>query len=880
MSKALIEFKNFLKATKAQLTEYEKKLSKIILDNFLEIEAVGSHGGRRGRLIADLVTKFGDSMQDELVLDEIDTQAVEGQFVRLSKLIVKNFRGFSDEYTLEFKNPYTFVYGPNGTGKSSLCEALEYSLLGTIHEAEVKRIDLASYIKNANTGKVDHPVLIGIDTNGNENEIEPRPHENEFCFIERARIDGFSRVSANTPQAQQQRLAALFGLEDFNTFVTNFNEHFDNYLDCMGKKAEQLSQKEKEITAYNKFLESIPKKREEIETQVGLLLVKFPETKTIEELKEKISGNEEKQGVIQKNNEEIAKLGTLKHKQDPGIDKVLDCTYQLDSLIKEHTGAQESLKNYKEELSLKDLYVAILRNKDKFKERCPACESELYREGELVVPVDPFSNAKKKVEEFEKAIKLENRVSEIDKQIQTSLTFLETRFPQMTTLAESINFPEKDVVDALNQQFLKDKLNEQRLSDAIATIIYHKDVFSSLKEHFTEYNKKANETEGHIKDLEAENQEFDGILDQISTINATIKSINEHEQAAIQALIKFKQVNKELIEQVEQEKSIIDRNNQYNEAYVSLKMCLENYNRQLPSALAANLNTKALEFYNAINRYDHPSDLLEGLKLPENAGNKIKIRFKEGQELDALHVLSEGHIRCLGLSILLAKNVQENLPIVIFDDVVNAIDDEHRRGIVETILEHQDIRDKQLIITTHGEEFVKQLENNISIKEYSKKVTRIDFLEPTEPKKISIKLDLTRNYLIVAQQRLQEGQVRDSLANGRRAFESLLNILWKRIAKRYNVQLTVAMRLPGRPPELMSIAQSLRSFITKNEIETYYTVVSLLEKMLGNDKKYSVEWNYLNKGTHDEEREEEFDKTVVRDILAVLEEIDNIIMGK
>ncbi|MGF3860388.1 AAA family ATPase [Salmonella enterica] len=31
------------------------------------------------------------------------------------------------------------IYGPNGTGKSSFCEALEYTLLGNVAEAESKR---------------------------------------------------------------------------------------------------------------------------------------------------------------------------------------------------------------------------------------------------------------------------------------------------------------------------------------------------------------------------------------------------------------------------------------------------------------------------------------------------------------------------------------------------------------------------------------------------------------------------------------------------------------------------------------------------------------------------------------------------------------------
>lgn len=40
---------------------------------------------------------------------------------------------------------------------------------------------------------------------------------------------------------------------------------------------------------------------------------------------------------------------------------------------------------------------------------------------------------------------------------------------------------------------------------------------------------------------------------------------------------------------------------------------------------------------------------------------------------------------------------------------------------------------------------------------------------------------------------------------------------------------------------------------------------------------HSLEWNYLNKGTHDEDREQEFDCHVVKEILILLNEIDNSI---
>lgn len=64
---------------------------------------------------------------------------------------------------------------------------------------------------------------------------------------------------------------------------------------------------------------------------------------------------------------------------------------------------------------------------------------------------------------------------------------------------------------------------------------------------------------------------------------------------------------------------------------------------------------------------------------------------------DALIVFSEGHIKCLGLAILLAKNIAQGCPVVIFDDVVNAIDDD-RDGIWRTFFEDGLLDGKQVIL--------------------------------------------------------------------------------------------------------------------------------------------------------------------------------------
>lgn len=234
----------------------------------------------------------------------------------------------------------------------------------------------------------------------------------------------------------------------------------------------------------------------------------------------------------------------------------------------------------------------------------------------------------------------------------------------------------------------------------------------------------------------------------------------------------------------------------------------------------------------------------------------------------------EGHIRCLGLAILLAKIIRDNLPFLIFDDVVNSIDDEHRGAIIDLILNPEEIGKRQLIITTHGEDFVKRLENAVPMSKYHETVTRIDFLVPLSAKKITVKLDSPRHYLVVAKQSYEEGRMRDSLSYVRKSFEELLNRLWKKIAaKKLSAQISVGMRGPGSP-DLMSLAVGLHQFLRKKDVTLFQDVLPFLGEILGQEEKHKIEWSYLNKGTHEEDQAEEFDAAVVRHMLETVMKID------
>ena len=79
-------------------------------------------------------------------------------------MTVGPFRGFSKPEHFDLDSNLVLIYGPNGTGKSSFCEALEYCLLGNVEDAENKRFrNQVEYLKNAHVNRFLAPILQAED---------------------------------------------------------------------------------------------------------------------------------------------------------------------------------------------------------------------------------------------------------------------------------------------------------------------------------------------------------------------------------------------------------------------------------------------------------------------------------------------------------------------------------------------------------------------------------------------------------------------------------------------------------------------------------------------------------------------------------------------
>lgn len=229
-------------------TGYEKKLCNIIIDSFDKIAELTTHTKpKRSEYINQLIVNNGSKVSDVIIVDSASEETPQASLKRLHSLEVENFRGFSKKDEFDLDKQYILIYGSNGSGKSSFCEALEYSMLGYINEAITKNVDIRQYTKNHITCKYNAPKLKAVFTDGNiPREVVPNSNFH-FCFIERSRIENFARFSASKPSDQSDYLGRLFGLSEFIDFIDEFSSNIENYINIVGEKQKKYEEESKSI---------------------------------------------------------------------------------------------------------------------------------------------------------------------------------------------------------------------------------------------------------------------------------------------------------------------------------------------------------------------------------------------------------------------------------------------------------------------------------------------------------------------------------------------------------------------------------------------------------------------------------------------------------
>lgn len=799
---------------------------------------------------------------------------------RLRSMTIGPFRGFRMPEPFDLQKRVILFYGPNGSGKSSFCEGLEYGLLGSVEEAETKRIDGRAYLANLHAGRFEPPALRATDNQNREVAVDSNPDTFRFCFIEKNRIDAFSRIAARPPTQRTELIATLFGMDKFNEFVGHFNESIDHQLVLTATKQLALTGKRNALATDQGMVNGEAKALLDLANEEAALALTHSAGMTYAGLKALI-GTADAPGRLQQlegilNAVPPAAIGLSRE----GLLSAFEMSRQGQEQL---TGIAAKLEARSSQVTFKDLYTAVLALQATEGGHCPACDTPLAD-----AKSNPFDKAtaglaqlKELGELQEKRNAAQGKVATASRELRRQLANLaafvapngEQETPVGRYLADLATEPTGDWWTAV---YPAQAPQEGVAATATVTLeqillvadrVAVQDAASLLASQ--ERRRNITERDGLIAlqlSVQAQDLKRQQLVDGVTEAKGRIAA--------------FDVDNAALIQDVSQEARDIERDAPIKVAYDRFLALLRSYRNQLPGTLMAGLNDAAMNLYNEFNRNDLDPDKLAALHLPLAGEQKIEISFRgnPGVRVDALRILSEGHIRCLGLAILLAKGQSIQSPLIVFDDVINAIDHDHRSGIRETIFESDHFADTQLIVTCHSNEFIKDIQQHLPAQRRGDCQVYL-FRHHTGNYQPRVTGNVTsKNYVLKARASKENLDHREALASCRQGLEMLSEKVWRWLGSHELGLLNLQLAGSGAEPGLRNLCDALRKRLEGAATFNHANKPVLLAaygQILGIPAANQV-WTNLNKGTHEEANRDDFDATLVETVVQTLESLDGL----
>lgn len=879
MSSARHDFQQFvawLHDPERGATEDTRRLANLIEGNF---EAVSASSRSQSRRSATLALLARESMLATSAAPPAFTNVTRTgawSWSALESLTVGPFRGFRAPETFNFPKRITMFYGPNGSGKTSLCEALELALLGSVDEASAKRIPPQRYFANLHEGRFAAPTLAVRSGEGQSAPVQADSEAHRFCFIEKNRIDSFSRIAAKTAGEKKDLIASLFGMQQFHDFVTNFNESMDAQLRLTPTLQHELATRRAALERDQLTVDSEAQAVLAIENDETAYAGAFAVGLTYQGLLALI-GSDQSPGRLQDLNAQLdAPTPGLYGVSSVALYDAYHAAENQQNRLQEITNRMAEKTG---ETSFQALYRAVLDLQRTSPDNCPACGTPIN--GEYRALRNPYIDAQTGLEHLRELADLQIEMAGVRQAWDAASRALEALLSHFAQRVGANSGSQDERVHYLSAPGIDHTSAWWRES------FVKSDGGQSMAEKLLDMARDCERIDGQTNLLlasRAQLTEERGRLIQAGQAVAGFQTrrmeLARQVKNAKQMIAGFDQANAELIQEVEQESAQVVSELRIKVAYDEFLRLLRQFRAELPGSLIAGLNTTALEIYNEFNQRDHDGDKLAALHLPLDEDSRIELAFRAApnSNVDALHVLSEGHVRCLGVAILLAKALHVEAPTIIFDDAINAIDTEHREGIREAVFQSERFARTQIIVTCHSSEFIKDLQNHVGTGQW----TAYYFMPHIGDHRPRVRgNEHTFNYLAQARAALEIGDWRNALGASRQNLEMLSERVWRWLGKHDLGLLTIPIAGRGAEPALRNLCEALKKRLDDARTFVHQDKPALVQgfaSILGVPAPSNV-WLYLNKGIHEEANRDDYDPNLVRTIVETLEAMSQLQLG-
>ena len=634
--------------------------------------------------------------------------AASSPISKLKELQVKNFRGFGSEFNgddkgvfIEFDSNNTIFYGPNGSGKSSLCDALEYKLTGQVREAIRRNRKVGEYVKRIRAATNPSLTISFVDAAiVGERLTEEENKYYSQAFIEKNRIQEFSLFgSKDTGIKKEQVLSILIGMDDLSNLAKSFvlpaafKSNLANFKrSIVANKIIALNNANGSNTTLKKTYEDAiaaeKVKADTILTKTGI---------TIPDLDAEL-------GIIKTAIDEtnadtlsLSSVAVLSHTQNDFENSI----QAVEESLQKYDELNEKLIAAKTDLSFSNLYTAIEELQEVVTDACPACDTPL-----ATVTRNPFAKASEELVKLkgikEQETEFSSQKNIVEEKLK-SLELLHNNLVANTTsstvlksfIANGTVFNSKSPVYSLATRNVIDE-NVSGIKQQVPTIGNYFTEVDSLHQKQTQKQTRVTANSEKVSVLNGRKNSVEAIKNTWQSSQTKLDAVNVSLGAYTTQLGIF---TTEKIAEDEYNAFIDSLSGIYSSFYTQL----QTFKDTEFQTRFGKLETEIAGFYTQINKHDADHEIVELFKI-DNSDADYKIEFKvKGSAVveDASIKFSEGHLRSLGLSILLANAKINALPFIIFDDVVNAIDSDHRANIIEMMVKDSYLKDVQQIVSTH-----------------------------------------------------------------------------------------------------------------------------------------------------------------------------------
>lgn len=625
--------------------------------------------------IADCNTLYTENISNDLT-DDYPITCIDA-------VQIKNFRWFSQINNEDLWCRFNFawktkaiLYAPNWWWKSSFCEWLEWILTGDIKECKRRNKELGIYIQNKKN--LWTPTVLINDSIVNFNLSQKEKYKR--CFIEKNRVTEFSLFRSkdteiNTPQ---DALTILLWFNELDNFISSFvrPDSFNFDIIEIAKKDYEAFENELKIKKSNYDFKT--KELIDLKSQIitkWLWSIDWEQITINADLITKIEKEKKQKEEELKMPDIIAQL--IVHSYD-----------DLNLLIKniaekeaELISITASLTQKKEKVDFKILYETIVKLPKE--DICPACQTP-----STAWITNPYDNAQTEIDKMGDIISLEENFK---------LKTLELQESQLkkNEFISNIEKNKKLLSLIFGEENVKN-IDDAKYFDMLSTITSSSINTTDLQENIQVLKDKIFELNRLIKDYEEAKKIVDAGFD-----------INLESQLAEKRILKEKEEarNIELW--------------QFKSSYRIFRSKIDDFYTWYISRETEWIRENVCEYYKRINSHDEESEKVDSIQCTSsNTAFSINLMLVDGTPMDAINELSEWHLRTLWLAVLFANMKKHNVPFMIFDDVVNAIDTEHRANIIDLIYSDPFLSSKQIILTTHDRLFWERFCNIVNVTEY------------------------------------------------------------------------------------------------------------------------------------------------------------------